>query len=61
MGTQYSLFKSDSFGELNIDEMSNELTLEHDSNDLFGVSLSESMPPEELVKILGDDFIVKNH
>ena len=51
MGTQYTIYKDDTFGTLSIDEMSNELELNFNSGELYGVQCSDSMSPEEMTKI----------
>lgn len=50
MGTEYPLYKDDSFGELTIDEMSNRLTLNFIGDDEY-IHPSNDMPPEEMAKI----------
>lgn len=52
MGTEYILYEDDSFGKLTIDEMSNKFTLDFDPGQLFHISTSDQMTPEELAKTL---------
>ena len=51
MGTEYELYKDDSFGELTIDEMSNKLSFCFDAGALYNIYASNLIYPEEMAKI----------
>ena len=51
MGTEYELYKDDSFGELTIDEMSNKLSFCFDAGALYNIYASNLISPEEMAKI----------
>lgn len=50
MGTEYNIYKDDNGAELNLDEMSNKLQLEFDTNKIH-VTISEQMTSEDIAKI----------
>lgn len=51
MRTEYNLYQDDNGLALNIGEMSNMLTLDMDTGELYGVYLSKRMTPKEMAKI----------